>query len=373
MSGRGEGFVEIAITDTGIGIAANKLDKIFDRFYQVSDEATRDYEGTGIGLALTKEFVEHHGGTITVESEEGRGTRFTVSLPLRVAETGTEQKQNRESKEIAVVVREVEPRQTRQGARFDFAQRDEVSVSLPRILIIEDNADMRAYIRSVLGSDCAEAQDGEAGVAKAKEEIPDLIICDVMMPKMDGFQVCKALKHDEKTSHIPIIMLTAKAAMENKLEGLELGADDYLAKPFEPKELLARAKNLIELRRTLREKFSVAQPLKPGEIAVTSLDDAFLQKVKAVVERKMENENFSVEELASEVAMSRMQLHRKLTALTNQSASEFIRYLRLHRAKQMLEQNGGNVSEVAYSVGFGSPAHFAKCFKEQFGVVPSEV
>jgi DNA-binding response OmpR family regulator len=194
-----------------------------------------------------------------------------------------------------------------------------------------------------------------------------------MMPKMDGFQVCKALKQDEKTSHIPIIMLTAKAAMESKLEGLELGADDYLAKPFEPKELLARAKNLIELRRKLREKFSIAQPLKPGEIAVTSLDDAFLQKAKAIVERKMEDEKFSVEELASEVAMSRMQLHRKLTALTNQPASEFIRYLRLHRAKQMLEQNGGNVSEVAYSVGFGSPAHFAKCFKEQFGVAPSEV
>jgi signal transduction histidine kinase/DNA-binding response OmpR family regulator/ligand-binding sensor domain-containing protein len=389
-----EETVRITVQDTGIGIAANKLDKIFDRFYQVNDESTRDYEGTGIGLALTKEFVEHHGGTIAVESDVGKGTSFVVTLPLRRNSlldgevVGTFDIKDRMGEGAKGRAGEIS------SVPSDDSSLPPVSHSLtlplspsvtdggqlhkepaPLVLIIEDNADMRSYIRSVLGAEYAihEAADGEAGVAKAKEEISDLIICDVMMPKMDGFQVCKALKQDEKTSHIPIIMLTAKAAMENKLEGLQLGADEYLAKPFEPKELLARANNLIELRRKLREKFSVSQPLKPGEIAVTSLDDAFLQKIKVVVEQRMEDENFSVEELASEVAMSRMQLHRKLTALTNQSASEFIRYLRLHRAKQMLEHDGGNVSEVAYSVGFGSPAHFAKCFKDQFGVAPSEV
>ena len=170
-----------------------------------------------------------------------------------------------------------------------------------------------------------------------------------MMPKKDGYEVCRTLKLDEKTSHIPIILLTAKAASENKIEGLEIGADDYLIKPFEPKELLARVKNLIDLRRKLRERFSESVPLKPGEIAVTSIDDVFLRKVAAVVEQRMGDENFSVEELGQEVGMSRSQLHRKLTALTNQSPSDFIRYMRLHRAMALLQGNAGTVAEIAYS------------------------
>ena len=200
------------------------------------------------------------------------------------------------------------------------------------------------------------------GIEKARQIVPDLIISDVMMPKKDGYEVCRDLKNDEKTSHIPIILLTAKAASENKIEGLETGADDYLIKPFEVKELIARIRNLIEVRRRLRERFSVGTVLKPGEIAVTSLDDAFLRRVIAVVEKNMGNEDFSVEDLGREVGMSRVQIHRKLTALTNQSAGEFIRYMRLHRAMDMLKKDSGTVSEIAYSVGFGSPAYFTKCF-----------
>ena len=193
---------------------------------------------------------------------------------------------------------------------------------VPIILVVEDNADVRAYIKDYLvpAYQVTEARDGAEGIEKALEIIPDLIISDVMMPKKDGYEVCRTLKLDEKTSHIPIILLTAKAASENKIEGLEIGADDYLIKPFEPKELLARVKNLIDLRRKLRERFSASVPLKPGEIAVSSIDDVFLKKVAAVVERRMGDENFSVEELGQEVGMSRSQLHRKLTALTNQSA-----------------------------------------------------
>ena len=206
----------------------------------------------------------------------------------------------------------------------------------PMVLVVEDNADVRTYIREYLVPtyQVIEARDGAEGVEKSKESIPDLIISDVMMPKMDGYEMCKKLKLDEKTSHVPIILLTAKAGQENKVEGLETGADDYLTKPFDAKELLVRVKNLIEIRRKLREKFKAGQVLKPGEIAVTSIDDVFLRKVMSVVEERLSDENFSVEDLAREVAMSRSQLHRKLTALTNQSPSDFIRYMRLHRAME---------------------------------------
>ena len=191
--------------------------------------------------------------------------------------------------------------------------------------------------------------------------------------KMDGNELCKILKLDEKTSHIPIIILTAKAGTENKIEGLETGADDYLVKPFDARELVVRVKNLIDLRRKLRERFSVGQVLKPGEIAVTSIDDVFLQKAMAAVEKEMENEHFGVDELSAAMTMSRSQLHRKLTALTNQAPRDFIRYMRLHRGMDMLRNNAGTVSEIAFSVGFNSVTYFTKCFHEQFGTLPSDV
>jgi len=185
--------------------------------------------------------------------------------------------------------------------------------------------------------------------------------------------VCKALKLDVKTSHIPIILLTAKAASEDKIEGLETGADDYLIKPFEPKELLARVRNLIDLRRKLRERFRAPVPLKPGEVAVTSMDDAFLNKVMASVEQHMSDELFHIEGLRVEVGMSRVQLHRKLTALTNLSPGEFIRYIRLHRAMELLQKDAGTVSEIAYTVGFRDPSYFSKCFHKQFGKSPAGI
>jgi DNA-binding response OmpR family regulator len=218
-----------------------------------------------------------------------------------------------------------------------------------------------------------EARDGAEGIEKAQETIPDLIISDVMMPKKDGYEVCRTLKLDEKTSHIPIILLTAKAASENKIEGLETGADDYLIKPFEPKELLARVKNLIDLRRKLRERFRASVPLRPGEIAVTSMDDAFLKRVMAAVEQHLGDESFHIVELSALVGMSRRQLHRKLAALTNQGPGEFIRYIRLHRAMDLLQKDAGTVSEVAYRVGFSDPSYFSKCFHQQFGKAPTDV
>ena len=386
-----EGFVELSVADTGIGIPPDQLDRVFDRFYQVDASQTREHEGSGIGLALVKELVELHHGTVRVQSEVGRGTTFTVRLPLGRGhfkdEEITEAKEDQPTSESLRIPLERDeaiphmdqiasslgslPASAEQMRQAGAPRNDD----LPIILIIEDNADVRAYIKDYLVPlyQATEARDGAEGIEKALEIIPDLIISDVMMPKKDGYKVCRTLKLDEKTSHIPIILLTAKAASENKIEGLEIGADDYLIKPFEPKELLARVKNLIDLRRKLRERFSISVPLKPGEIAVSSIDDVFLKKVAEVVERRMGDENFSVEELGQEVGMSRSQLHRKLTALTNQSPSDFIRYMRLHRAMALLQGNAGTVAEVAYTVGYGDPSHFSRRFHEVFGVPPGEV
>lgn len=239
---------------------------------------------------------------------------------------------------------------------------------------MEDNADVRTYIRQYLEPSfkVIEAADGVEGVQMALESIPDLIISDVMMPKRDGNELCRILKTDEKTSHVPIIMLTAKADSESKVHGLETGADDYLIKPFDSKELLARVHNLIKQRQQLRERFSREIVLKPQDIAITPMDEVFLNKVKAVVEAHLSDEDFEVEILGHKVGMSRSQIHRKLKALTNQSASQFIRSMRLQRAVELLKQDAGTVAEIAYQVGFGSQAYFTKCFHEQFGCSPKE-
>jgi signal transduction histidine kinase/ligand-binding sensor domain-containing protein/DNA-binding response OmpR family regulator len=374
--GWGEGFVEIEVSDTGIGIPPDQLDKVFDRFYQVDASQTREQEGSGIGLALVKELVELHRGTIQVESVVGRGTTFTVRLPMgrkhlkyeEIVEAPIIVEPTLDEADDAIVGKSV------QETKIETPSRS-IDVDQPIVLVIEDNADVRAYIKDYLVPhyQLIEARDGAEGIEKAREIIPDLIVSDVMMPKKDGYDVCRTLKMEEKTSHIPIILLTAKAASENKIEGLEIGADDYLIKPFDPKELLARVKNLIDLRRKLRDRFSTSAPLRPGEIAVTSMDDAFLRRVMAVVEQYIGDEGFTVEQLGHEVAMSRAQLHRKLTALTDLSASEFIRYVRLHRAMDMLKKNSGTVSEIAYSVGFSDPSYFSRAFHGQFGMSPSEV
>jgi signal transduction histidine kinase/DNA-binding response OmpR family regulator/ligand-binding sensor domain-containing protein len=369
-------FIEIAVADSGIGIPSDQLDKVFDRFCQVDASQTREQEGSGLGLALVKELVELHHGTIQVASDVGKGTTFIVRLPL-----GRSHLKDDEIAEAPVGVDPTLKHAT--GVLGDGAGAgapgptavEQTNGEKPIVLVVEDNADVRAYIKDYLvpAYQVMEARDGAEGIGKALEVIPDLIISDVMMPKKDGYEVCRTLKLDEKTSHIPVILLTAKAGPENKLEGLETGADDYLVKPFEPRELLVRVKNLIELRRRLRDRFKPSVALKPGEISVTSMDSAFLKKVMAAVERHLGDESFSVEQLGQEVGMSRSQLHRKLTALTNQSPSDFIRYMRLHRAMALLKGNAGTVAEVAYTVGFGDPSHFSRRFHEVFSVTPGEV
>ncbi len=248
--------------------------------------------------------------------------------------------------------------------------------SKPLLLIVEDNDELRSYIRSYLTRDymILEAINGKMGLEKAIEKIPDLIISDVMMPEMDGIELCQRLKTDERTSHIPVILLTAKAAMEDRLEGLETGADDFLTKPFNPKELLVRMRNLIIQRSKLREQFIRELDITDQMVSkdILPIDRQFLQKAKRTVEENMSDFNFSIKNFADKMDLSRIQLHRKLKALLNQSSGDFLRTIRLNHAAGLLKSNSGNISQIAYEVGFNNLSYFSKCFREQFGVNPSE-
>ena len=369
--------VELRITDNGIGISKDRINKIFDRFYQADSSHTRKGEGTGIGLALTKELVELHKGTIQVESVEGEGTTFRVKIPLGKDHLRTEEIVEKEIHVVSEIFSDQSDLLPRIENRKDSRDLDafpETGKSL--LMIVEDNSDVRNYIISHLEKDyrLQEAVDGEDGLNQAIKQIPDLIISDVMMPKMDGFELCNKLKTDERTSHIPIIMLTAKATSDDKIEGYKTGADDYIMKPFNANELKARIKNLIEIRKKLQDKFS--RDDYPPEIynkKLGRLDEEFMKNVLEVIEKHISDEDFTIEEFESEFAMSRAQIHRKLKALTGKSPSRYIRSIRLRKAKKMINKNGGNISEIAYSVGFSSPTYFSKCFKEEFGYSPSEM
>ncbi len=384
-------FAFVTIKDTGIGIPAEKLPHVFDRFYQVDASPTRAYEGTGIGLALVKELVELHRGTVSVISAEGQGSTFTVALPLgkdhlapeevlEVAEqysVSSDREAKIEDSGLKIVDEATIGQQQATSDQHPASSHEHPATSNEQpdlILLVEDHAEMRRFVRQELepAYRVHEAGDGEAGWEKALEAIPDLMISDVMMPKMNGYELCRRLKTDERTSHIPVILLTAKADQPDKLAGLETGADDYLSKPFDRQELVARVKNLIALRRKLRERFARQLTLKPSEVTVESRDEAFLQRALAVMEEQISNEEFSVEDFQRAVGMSKTQLHRKLKALVNQAPREFMRTFRLQRAAQLLKQGAGNVTEIAYMVGFSSQPYFTKCFQEEFGVTPKE-
>ncbi len=362
-------FIAFAVSDTGPGISAEHLPHIFDRFYRVDE--THTTEGTGIGLALTKELVELHHGTIVVESTLGKGSVFTVSLPIGQSayrrDEILESPLHSEGPENAHIVKSP-------PASVDTSALQSAD-GKPIVLVVEDNTALRRYVREFLEANYAvqEAKDGKEGYDQAIEIVPDIVVSDLMMPKMDGMELCRALKNDVRTSHIPVILLTARAGTESKIEGLETGADDFVTKPFDSKELMARMRNLIEQRRLLRAKFSAGVVLKPGEVAVTSLDDTFLKRVMDTVEKRMGDESFGVEEIAHEVALSRRHLDRKLAGLTNLSAAEFVRHMRLQRARELLEKNAATVAEIAFQVGFGSPSYFTTCFRERFGCLPSEI
>ena len=302
------------------------------------------------------------GGTIYVESEAGKGTSFRIVLPLQEIQSNRPEV-GEEEIPIAVHIEDIEENLEKEKIRSEV-----------QVLIIEDNNDMRHFIKEQLEHDygIVEARNGKEGLKLANKIMPDLIITDLMMPQMDGITLCKKLKTDLATSHIPVIMLTAKAGIENKLEGLETGADEYLTKPFNARELQVRARNLIGQRQQLRELFSKNISLDPKEITVTSLDEKFLEQVLSILENKYSDSQFGVPQMQKEVGMSKTALHSKIKALTNHPPGELLRNFRLQRATQLLTQRADNISQVAYDVGFNSLSYFTRCFKEYYGTSPSE-
>ena len=311
--------------------------------------------------------MELHFGTISVQSKLQNGTKFIIALPLTESlyENFIVRKDQDEKSPPHIIIKKKEE-------LIDEAENE--SSSKPSVLIVEDNDDLRKFIKDNVGSQYSvlEAENGKTGLDKALELIPDLIISDVKMPEMDGIELCKKIKTDEKTSHIPFILLTARSTLGNKLEGLETGADDYITKPFQISELQVRVNNLIEQREKLRKRFRKEIVLEPKDIAISSTDEKFLVRIMELLEKNVSNEDFTVDEFAKQIGISRMQLHRKLHALTDQSASEFIRNFRLKRGMKLLSAKKGNISEIAYEVGFSNPSYFAECFKNLFGFSPSD-
>jgi CheY-like chemotaxis protein len=384
------GFVEISVTDTGIGIPKEKLPYIFDRFFQVecSDSGRQAHKGTGIGLAITREIILMHHGKIDVHSTEGKGTEFVIRLPLgdehlqpdEVAASAKISLPAGQSGEIMVDLMPGEEEEQEEKEAGSDAVEDKECAGFEAetpgknvILVVEDNPDVRKYVREPLESlyTVIEAKDGKEGIARAKEIIPDLVISDIMMPEADGYELCRVLKNDMGTSHIPVILLTAKASEESMIQGLETGADDYITKPFNQKILCVRIKNLIDLRRQLQLKIQRQKMLLPAEIDVSSLDEKFLKEFQEIIEKNLSDPDFNIEELCKQLYIARATLFRKVQAMTGDTPNQFIQSYRLERAAQLLKANFGNVTEVAFAVGFSNSAYFTKCFREKFHQLPS--
>jgi signal transduction histidine kinase/DNA-binding response OmpR family regulator/streptogramin lyase len=376
QTGRDASSTVISVSDTGIGISKDQLPRIFERYFQVENEMSKGEPGSGIGLAFTKELVDLMKGEIEVESEVGTGTVFTVSLPLTSAEgggTAPSQWSNPSTKSVEMDSWVISPQTIEADSKGAFSTPAEGGRG--RLLVIEDNPEVVTYIRTILQNeyDITVAENGQIGIEMAVEQIPDIIISDVMMPVKDGFAVTDFLKNDERTSHIPIVLLTAKADAESRLAGLERGADAYLAKPFDKKELKLRLEKLVELRQKLQARYAQFVPPAPSEEKEVLIEDAFLTKINNIIEANLAEAEFGVNELCRVANLSQSQLFRKLKALTGKSSVAYIRSLRLHRAKNLLEKGALNVSEVAYSTGFNDPLYFSRVFSQEFGYPPTDL
>lgn len=356
-------MVEIAVKDTGIGISESNLEKIFNRFFQVDQFSSQT--GTGIGLALTKELVKLHNGKIFVTSKQGKSSKFTVQLPfddpvisgqvIDAKESGlTEETQN------PILIEESTGELSSAGQKI--------------MLLVDDNADVRYFIKSHFSStyQILEAKDGLEGWNTALKSIPNIIISDVLMPDMDGFEFCRRIRKDERTSHIPILLLTALGSREHEIEGLSLGADDFITKPFDLMVLQTKIENILSVRQSLKQKYSGEMFLQPRNIILSSPDERFLLKAIQVVENNISDPDLDIDRFATEIGVSRMQLYRKLHAMTEMTVKEFVRDIRLKRAAQLLIQKKMNISEVAYAVGFKDLSHFRKSFKQEFNMSASD-
>jgi len=364
----GKDAIQLTVKDDGQGISTEYLPKIFDRFYRSSDHS-HTIGGTGIGLALVKELVDLQNGEISVESTLGTGTTFVVILP--VADSSK-----------AVAYSDESPSLNELGlADYEHVTNDEMAQHTNpqhenklELLIIEDNAEMRSFIRSCVDKNTynvLEAADGEAGMQKALETVPDLIISDVMMPKMDGFGLVQAIRENLATSHIPLILLTAKASLESRMEGFERGADAFMSKPFSPDELNLRVRKLIEIRMMLQARYQ--NNLTSNSLKGFQKEDEFIDKIRTYIIENIETPNLNSEVISHQFGMSRMQLYRKLKALIQCTPSDYVRSIRLETSMQLLQTKELNISQIAYQTGFSSPSHFGRAFKKVYGKTPSEV
>jgi signal transduction histidine kinase/ligand-binding sensor domain-containing protein/DNA-binding response OmpR family regulator len=356
-----EKWLIIQVQDSGIGIAADKLDKIFDRFFQNELPKSIVNQGSGIGLSITKEFVRIHGGTIHVTSELDLGTTFTVRIPITEV---FEHAHVSNQEQVPLLASREE----------NIEQETDSSLQhLPVLLLVEDNEDFRFYLKDNLKFEfkIIEARNGLEGWQQTLRHIPDLIVSDVMMPEMNGIELCRKIKEDQRVSHIPLILLTARTAEEQKLEGLQTGANDYITKPFSFEILISRIRNLIAQREKFQKAFPLQHEIKASELNITSLDTKFIERAIQCVEQNVSNADFSVEDLSKTLGISRANFYKKILSLTGKSPLEFIRTIRLQHAAQLLEKSQLTVSEVAYSVGFNNPKYFARYFKEAYHELPS--
>lgn len=352
-------YARLVVADTGSGISVQHIRHIFDRFYQIDV----NHAGSGIGLALAKAFVELHGGEITVDSVEGKGTVFTVDIPMTVVEEPSADLVQEPRITQQTVVEELEDMETEEQIPDENKE---------CILIIDDNADVRDYVKSLLKEEYTviEAPDGRAGLKKAMKYVPDAIICDVMMPVMDGLECCRKLKTELQTSHIPVMLLTAYSLDEQRIQGFECGADSYISKPFNSKLLLVRLRNLMDNHKRLKQFFGDKTTL--SKEPVSDVDKGFVDRFRELIEENLADSELSVEDLGSKMGLSRVQLYRKIKALTNYSPNELVRIARLKKAASLLASSEKTISEITYEVGFTSPSYFTKCYKDYFGESPTD-
>jgi signal transduction histidine kinase/ligand-binding sensor domain-containing protein/DNA-binding response OmpR family regulator len=355
-------WLRIKVIDTGIGIAADKQERIFDRFFQSDVPRSLVNQGSGIGLAITKEFVRLQGGTISVESELGKGSTFVVCIPIE-----------RIAQRAAADVEVPSMAETTSETDLRAVVFDETEQRKPVLLLVEDNEDFRFYLKDNLKLTyrIIEAKNGREGWKKALDNLPDMIVSDVMMPEMDGIQLCRKIKTDGRVSHVPVILLTARASEEQKIEGFQTGADDYITKPFNFEILVSRIHNLIVQRVKFHKTIGKQIDVRASELNITPLDEKFIQNAVKCVEDNVSNPDFSVEHLGRELGISRAHMYKKIVALTGKSPLEFIRTIRLQQAAQLLEKSQLTVAEVAYKVGFNNPKYFARYFKEEYNMLPS--
>ena len=358
----GREYVAVSVRDTGCGMEEKDKERIFTRFYQV-ESSHKSQSGSGIGLHLVKGYVDLHGGEITVDSRPGEGSVFTFFLPTDLQHDEKVTIAHGEDKEtVSVSV----PSAAEDGS--------EPSGERKKLLIVEDNADFRAYLVHEFSSDfdVVEAGDGVEGEEMVREEWPDLVISDLMMPKRDGIAFCQRMKNDIHTSHIPFILLTAKMSDDARIESYKAGADSYISKPFNFEMLQVRVQKLIEQRETRKVTFKKNIEITPSEITTTSLDEEFVKKAVAFVEKNMDNSEYSLEDLSSDLGLSKTHLNRKLTVILNMKPLQFIRSIRLKRATQLLVGSQYNVVEIADKVGFNTIKYFNRYFKEEFGMTPTQ-